>query len=288
MNTINFQHTLNQQTTKPDSHPLIKQINEWEKESIAKIQRKAKELRGQLLQLATGHLDELSKKLRHLSGKLNESRESDSFVETDLQDWRKSLDDLKANLVSPSTFSISRHDTNPLVQNVSVNVIGTNDLFERVSDNSVRIEQNGQVAIRDASNYYSEIRGKKEYTSGRHEIRLCIEQSADSWTFLGINSKVTPLQKNSYSSKSTYGWSSNNGLWLNGAHQNNTSTARIEMKTNDRIRLIFDCDKRQISMINERKNAKYELDVNIVHCPFPWQLHTILVEPNSRVRILSA
>jgi hypothetical protein len=284
-----FQHMLNQQTTKPDSHPLIKQINEWEKESITKIQRKAKELREELLQLATGHLDELSKKLRHLSGKLQEGRESDSFVETDLRDWRKSFDDLKTNFVSPSTFSISRHGTNSLVQNVSVNVIGGNDLFERLSDNSVRIEENGQVAIRDASSGYTEIRGKSEYISGRCEIRLCIEQSADTWTFLGINSKSTPLKNQSYSSKSTYGWTNNNNyLWLNGNILKNTSTARIEMKTNDRIRLIFDCDKRKISMINERTNAKYELDVNIDHCPFPWQLHVILYEPNSRVRILSA
>jgi len=283
-----FQHTLNQQTTNHDLHPLIKQIDEWEKESIVKIQRKAKELRQQLLQLATVHLDELSKKLRHLSEKLKEGREHDSFVETDLRDWRKSLDDLKANLVSPSTFSISRHDRNPLVQNVSVNLIGTNELFERVSDNKVRIEENGQVAIRDTSRDQTEIRGKNEYISGCHKIRLCIEQSADSWTFLGINSKLTPLQNHSYSSKSAYGWMNNNYLWLNGTHQSNTSASRIEMKTNDIISLIFDCDKRKISMTNERTNAKHELDVNIVQSPFPWQLHVNLLEANSRVRILPA
>src|SRR5271154_2230924 len=101
-----LKHTLNQQTTNIDSHPLIKEINEWEKESITKIQLKAKELRQELLQLTTVHLDELSKKLQYLSEKLKEGWEDDSFVETDLQDWRKSLHDLKANLTSPSTFNI--------------------------------------------------------------------------------------------------------------------------------------------------------------------------------------
>ena len=90
-----FQHTLNQKTTNPESHPLITQIDEWEKESIVKIRQKAKQLRQELLQLATVHLDELSKKLRHLSEKLKEGREEDSFVETDLRDWKKSLDNLK-------------------------------------------------------------------------------------------------------------------------------------------------------------------------------------------------
>jgi len=258
-----FQHTLNQHTTNPGSHPLIKQINEWEQESIARIQQKSKELREELLQLTTVHLDELSKKLRHLSEKLNEGREHDSFVETDLQDWKKSLDDLKANLNSPSTFGISRHDRNPLVQNVSINSIGGNELFERVSDKNVQIEENGQVAVHDTSRSYTEIRGKSEYTSGCHEVHLRIEQSADSWTFLGINSKVTPLMNNSCRSNSAYGWTSNNYIWLNGNPDSNKSTSRIEMKTNDVISLIFHCDKRKISMINQRTNAKYELDVNI-------------------------
>ena len=73
---------------------------------------------------------------------------------------------------------------------------------------------------------------------------------------------------------------------MDGQHSINTSTPRIEMKMNDIIILIFDCDQRKISMINERTNIKHELSVNIDHCPFPWQLHINLYEPNSRVRIL--
>jgi chromosome segregation ATPase len=151
VNTINF-NTLNQRTTDPNSHPLIKQINEWEQESIAKIQQKAKELRQEIFQLATVHLNELSKKLQYLSEKLKEGREYDSFVETDLQDWKKLLDDLKTNLTSPSTFGTSRYDRNPLVQNVSMNLAGRNELFERAFDNRVRIEENGLVAIHETSN----------------------------------------------------------------------------------------------------------------------------------------
>ena len=258
-----------------------------EKESTVKIQQKAKELRQELLQLTTVHLDGLSKKLRHLSKKLKEGREHDSFVETNLHVWKKALDDLKANLTSPSTFSISRHDRDPLVQNVVVKSLETNELFERVSENRVRIEENGQIAVHDPSLNHTEIRGKNEYTSGSHEICLRIEQSADSRAFVGINSKSTPLQNNSYGVKSAYGWT-NNYIWSNGKCHPNKSTSHVEMKTNDIINLIFHCDKRKISMIHERTNAIYELDVNIDHCPFPWQLHVNLNEANSCVRIMSA
>ena len=282
-----FQHTLNQQTKSPNSHPLITQIDEWEKNSIHKIQQKAKELRQELLQLATVHLEELSTKFRHLSTKLKEGREEDSFVETDLRGWKKSLDHLKENLNSPSTFSVRWHDNNPLIQNISLNLIRKSDTFDQVFDNKVRIEDNGQLVIHDEPTGYTEIRGKNEYTSGRHEIRLCIEQSAGTWTFLGINSKLTPLQYPSYSSISACGWTNNNYIWLNGGCKANTST-RIEIATNDIITLIFDCDNHKISMVNQRINAKHELDVEINNCQFPWQLHVILYEPNSRIRILSA
>ncbi|CAF3533921.1 unnamed protein product [Rotaria sordida] len=282
-----FQNTFNKETTNFDSHPLIQQINEWEKESIVKIQQKAQELRQNLLEQTSINLKELSKKLQHLSEQLKEGREHDSFVETDLCDWKKSLDDLKANLTSPSTFRISQDDRIPLVQNVFVHSIETNEVFEQVFNNNVRIEENGLVAIHDAIIAYTEIRGKTEYTSGHHKIRLYIEQSSDTWIFLGINSKSTPLQNLSYSSTSTYGWASNNFLWLNGQPHLDTSTYYIEMKINDVISLIFDCDNSKILMINERTNARFELIVNIDHCPFPWQLHVILYEANSRVRILS-
>ena len=173
------------------------------------------------------------------------------------------------------------------MQNIYLNLIGRNDIFERVFDNKVRIENDGQVAIHDASQGYTEIRGKKEYASGHHEIRLCIEQSVNQWTFLGIISKSTPLQNYSYSSKSACGWTNNNYLWLNGSFHSNTSTPGIEMKTNDIISLILNCDTRKVSMINQRTNGKYESDVNLENCPFPWQLHVVLSEPSSRVRILS-
>jgi len=292
MNVIIDEHDylkniLNQQTTKPDSHSLIKEIDQWEKESITKIQKRAQELRQELFQSTSAYTSDLSKKLQQLSEQLKRGREHDDFIETDLQNWKKTLENLKTNLISLSTISINRDDNVSLVQNISItSFIKTSEKFERVSDNRVRIEESGQVAIHDASNDHTEIRGKNEYISGSHKIRLCIEQSSGGWMFLGINSKLTSLQPLSYSSKSTYGWTNNNAIWSNGQKNRNNSNDVIEMEEKDVINLIMDCDRRTITMINERTNKKHEMAVNIVHCPFPWQLHVNLLEPNSSIRIL--
>jgi hypothetical protein len=277
---------LNQQTVKPDSHPLIKQIDEWEQKSIASIQQRAKELRQELLQFGTVHRSELSQKLRQLSEQSNEAREYDSFSETDLRQWKKTLEHLKSDLASPSTVSVNLDDNCSLLQNVFISVTMADDLFQRVSDDRTRIEENGQIVIHEWENEHAEIRGRNDYASGLHKIRICIEESRNIWMLLGINSKSTPLKNQSYNSKSTYGWTSNNKIWSYGQEKKNESNDAIELQKNDIISLILDCDKRTITMINERTNKKHELVVNVTHCPFPWQLHINLYEVNSRLRIL--
>jgi hypothetical protein len=280
--------TLNHQTAKPETHPFIKQIDEWENKSIAAIQQRAKELRQQLLQSSVGHRNEVSKKLRQLCEQSNEALEHDSFSETDLRQWKKVLEELKADLSSPPTISIDLDDNSPLIQNLSMNLFKmTKDIFERVSDTRVRIEENGNIVIHDRKFDHVEIRGKNEYTSGIHKIRVCIEESSNNWMLLGINCKLTALQNLSYESESTYGWSNDNYIWLNGQTKQNNSNINIEMKKGDVISLTFDCDKRTIMMINERTNNRHELSVNTTYCPFPWQLQVNLFGANDRVRILT-
>jgi hypothetical protein len=281
--------TLNQQLVKPDSHPLIKQIDEWEHNSIASIQQRAKELREQLLQLGTVHRSELSQKLRQLSEQSNEAHEHDSFSETDLHQWKKTLEDLKADLASPPRISVHLDDNFPLVQNIFVHLLEVaQDVFERVSSGNVRIEENKQVvSLFGPLAEHREIRGRNEYASGSHQIRLGIEESSNTWILLGINSKSTPLKNESYKCKSTYGWASDNKIWSYGQEKQNNSKNAIEIKKGDIISLIFNCDEQLITMINERTNMKYELLVNLTYCPLPWQLHINLNEANTRIRILS-
>jgi hypothetical protein len=284
-----IKNSLAEQRKNGDAYQLIKRIYEWEKESIAKIKQRANELRSKLSQFAETHTGDFSKKFQNLSEQITTCREYGDFIETDLHRWKQTIEDIKLNFLSPMTVTIEQYDGTVLVQNISVNVLKktTNELFEQIFDNKVRIEEDGQVVVHDTSNDCIEIRGKNEYATGCHNIRLCIEEASGGWLFLGINSKSTPLKSQSCYSTSSYGWSPNNYDWSNGQPEPNISNNRIEMKNNDIISLIFDCDNCMIRMINERTKAKYELPVIIDNCPFPWQLHVALREPNNRVRVLS-
>jgi hypothetical protein len=281
-------NTITQESNNSNLDPLIQKIDSWEKESIEKIQQKATELRQELLELKTTHLKSQSTKLQSLAGQLEKSREYDDFSETDLRQWRRKLHELKSNRFVPSMIYITQDDNTPLTNSISLNFSPNgNELFDRVLNNGVRIEEDGEVVVGAGFLMaYSEIRGKNKYMHGYHNIRLQIEHASNHWTFLGINSQLNPLQKASYSSKSAYGWCSDNNIYSGGTYVYNKTSPMIRMNTNDIISLFFDCDYHKIVMINERTSTKHELIVDINNCPFPWQLHVIIKQKNSRIRIL--
>jgi hypothetical protein len=279
---------LNGQTTEPDINILLKKIDNWEKQSIAKIQQEAKKCRQRLRQPNTVLMSDSSKKLQELSEQLKKSREDLNFIETDLKHWQQQLKDLEAELTTPPKVYMNQHNNDSLLASIFVNVFKiATDSFERVSDTSVQIEEDGKVAVHDGSAHCTEIRGKNEYNSGCHEIRLRIEQLSNSWMFLGINSKSTLIQNESYNLKSTYGWSKDNCIWSNGKYKRNELKPYIEIQNNDTITLLFDCDNHTIAMINRRTNAEHAMTVDVLQCPLPWQIHVILCEPGSRVRLLT-
>ena len=284
-----FKNTLVQAPNDSCIEPLIKEIDDWEIASLEKIQQKAAESRQRLLQFKATHIESLSTKLQPVAEQIKIGREQDDYTEIDLRRWRKRLNDLQSYLISPSTIVIDRHNNIPLVSDISVSFLSTgNELFDRVADSDVQIEEDGEVAV--AVNYitkYNEIRGKNDYAFGCHTVRVQIAHLSKQWTYLGINSKLIPLRKSSYQSKSGYGWCSSNYIYSNGTYEFNKTNPPIEMNMYDVITLIFDCANRKISMINERTDVKHELIVDINNCPFPWQLHAILLQHGSRIRILS-
>ena len=59
-----------------------------------------------------------------------------------------------------------------------------------------------------------------------------------------------------------------------------------EITTDDVLHLTFDCDRRQIELLHERKNKRHTLLVDIAQAPFPWQLLLVLDYLGDSVRIL--
>jgi len=86
-----LKNSLIQQTTKPESHPLMKQINNWEETSINKMRQKTHELRQELVHLIATHTNEISIRLQKVSDQLSQGQEHDDFIEIDLSCWKKTL-----------------------------------------------------------------------------------------------------------------------------------------------------------------------------------------------------
>ena len=190
------------QRNESSRHPLNHEIDQWESQSIIIIQRKADELRKQLIRTTSFHLDDLSHRIQQLGEEVRRSSEQRSFIDTDIQNWRRSLEDLREDVRSLSTFSISGLKRNLPLKDIRVNIFEKNEFFQYASNGRVRFEEYGRFAIHDASAAEIELRGKNEYTSGCHEIRFHLVQSTNNWMFLGINSKATALQDNSYAVRS--------------------------------------------------------------------------------------
>ena len=116
-----FRQTLTEQTSQSQNHPLIQQIDKWERESINKIRRTAEEARQRLSQHTTGHIAEIEMQLNKLTGQLRQSRQEDDFFETDLSRWKRELIRLVEALNKPSNINV-RQDPVPLVMKIVVDV----------------------------------------------------------------------------------------------------------------------------------------------------------------------
>ncbi|CAF3365641.1 unnamed protein product [Rotaria sp. Silwood2] len=262
---------------------LMKKIDIWEHESIARIKRVAEETRNELVQHTTGHLAHKKLKLDKLTNELHQGRQNIDFVETDLREWMDKLNQLKEEIINPAKVAV-REACVPLITKIHVDVFDTYELFERTSGKAIFEDSGKVVVVQDGPENYTEVRGKGEYTTGHRTLCFKIEK-LNGWSLFGIISKSTPLQEHSYSSSSCYGWyNGDHFVYRNGQNVGGQGHDAVE---NDTINLVIDCDQRLIRLTNERTNRTLELLVDIDKCPFPWQLHLNLNLAPTRIRILS-
>ncbi|CAF5087948.1 unnamed protein product, partial [Rotaria sp. Silwood1] len=109
-----YRQTLTEQTADPQRDGLVQQINDWEKDSIKKIQETAEEARQILFRHRNGHIKQIEVKLNKLTDQLRQSRQENDFVETDLHQWKEQLSQLSRELTNSSSI-ILQQDLEPLV-----------------------------------------------------------------------------------------------------------------------------------------------------------------------------
>lgn len=96
-----FQDTLQHQDAALNQHPLLKQINEWEKESIDKIKRLANDVRLQASTCIKESTVDLTVQFKRLTENIRQCRKDDDFADNDVQFFDEELQRLKALLDTP-------------------------------------------------------------------------------------------------------------------------------------------------------------------------------------------
>lgn len=179
------------------SHVTIQRINQWENESIAIIQQRAQRLWDQFTTLEKERVNEFSNKFQRPASEIRQARQQNSYIEKDLLRWKQLLGDLRSRFAASSSIYLAHHKDLPLVPKPYIDVQAVDESFERVFNESVRIEDEGKCAVSQDSKGYTEVRGRTKYDSGCHKLNLRIENSRKQWVFFGINSHSMPLKDKS-------------------------------------------------------------------------------------------
>ncbi|CAF1312852.1 unnamed protein product [Adineta steineri] len=285
-----LQQQLNEQDTTSSQHPLMMEINNWERESVEMIRRAAEKARCDLDQLLTSNKKLVKKELEKISTQLKTSKEADDYSEKNLTGWLQALEKLKNQLSTPRDVKLQKTNDKiwlrrPEIVTVSLNSL---DKFEIVCGNA-HILENGLVAEHKETTGHAEVCGFSKYSTGTHKIGLKIEKMTNNqWMFWGIISQNTTAQKSSYASKSANGWAKcTNQVYFNGKNNNGYNNYQGDIVENDIVYLTLNCDRQIIELENERTKQKYSIPIDLNGCPFPWQLHINLQGSSDRIRILA-
>ena len=92
-----------------DAQALLKQIDQWKKETIERVNRIAADVSKQVENIFSRKEDyqQLDSRVETIRKELTDQQESESFVEMDIDRWKKQLRQMKADLNAPSTKSKS-------------------------------------------------------------------------------------------------------------------------------------------------------------------------------------
>ena len=272
---------------KFNQHPLMKEIDQWEMESIDKIRKAADDARKELFAVVDDRRTKIIEGMKGLEQDLSTAQSEDSFVETNLQEWMERLRKWATDLNTSSSINIQQEKNNmPFIRKIIVNIIPKNNEFFERSAGKVRIREQGQIILAQ-SGEHSTTRCHGEYSSGQHHFRFKVEQMNPlNWIYFGIVSKDIPIQEHSSTTPTTYGWTTRGAMFRNDRGQTLDNSYNKDIIQNDTIELMLDCDRKSIYLTNERTRSKNELEVDVTQCPFPWQLHVGLSFRKDRVRYI--
>ncbi|CAF4411617.1 unnamed protein product, partial [Adineta steineri] len=114
-----FKQTINEGKQSPYDFSLVNQINQWERNSIAKIQQKAKECREIAIKSSQTLLNDIEIKFNGLSEQIQRLQKENDFNENNLNHLRNQIRKMAKELNNPSNISIQQ-SSQTFISDISV------------------------------------------------------------------------------------------------------------------------------------------------------------------------
>ncbi|CAF3999547.1 unnamed protein product [Adineta steineri] len=132
-----FKQIFNEQKPNSDDLALINQINEWEINSIKKIQLKARDCREIVIKSSQIFLNDIEKKFNDLSEQIKQIRQENEFNEINLNHFRNQLKKMILEINNPPKTSI-QYDSQPFINDISI--ISTKEpKFNKWKQNAINV-----------------------------------------------------------------------------------------------------------------------------------------------------
>lgn len=261
-----FQECIRESQGTHYHHRLFELIDQWEQQSIEKIQQVANDTRQQLSIALRERTDELREASSNVMQVLIDARENGEFFEQDLQQWTEQLHQLQATQKANEQLRIE-HDSNSFafISRISLRGDSIDHAFPKMDPGFSNDNRNAG----DFEEYQHDSE-TNEFWTGQSSISFKIHQYDEHCSILfGVTSTSAPMND---AASILYGWAEKNLVYLGGKkvfrHQGYTS----DYQTDDIVVLNIDCDGEEIALTHERTDRTYRLPVDVKKCPFPWQL----------------
>jgi hypothetical protein len=124
-----FRQTLSEQSNHLQIYSLLQQINQWEKDSINKIQQSAEEARQLVLKGAGDNRNEIEIKLRKLTEELKQIRQEDDFNEIHLNQFQQKFKELEEQFQKPTNISLREENSAGFINKISVRITSASGKF---------------------------------------------------------------------------------------------------------------------------------------------------------------
>ncbi|CAF0767009.1 unnamed protein product [Adineta steineri] len=132
-----FKQRINERKQNPYNHVLIKEIDQWERTSIEKIQQKAKDSREIVTKSSQTCINDNEKKYNDLTEQIQQLDKENDFNESNFNYLTNQLTKITEKLNNPSTISIEQ-DSQAFINDVSI-ILSKKPKFNKYKQNAITV-----------------------------------------------------------------------------------------------------------------------------------------------------